>query len=295
MTKRLRSILSVVLAMAMIFAMATTAFAATTDVYMTAGPNTAWSTAVQPGNSVTLTAGPANSYYSFTGFDSAADAGKTTWSFNCGADLCTYTTSTAEVSSVPGAYVATITITPKAGVYGPISVKATSAETKSTVDLTAYVESATTKSDVQVASVEVADLVNYAVYEYGTDVSVAASQGNAQNPFNPAYTYYDEEGKLVNADASGCAQTYPTAGDALFSLVGADFEQGAGYVSSIKGVASDYPANHGWNYCVIRNGAIMPECRLVSASVFEVKAGDAIYWAYATEQDAWDYFNALVQ
>lgn len=297
--KMRNKLLSLVMALAMMLSVASVAFAATADPNFTAGPDTAWSTQAAAGQSVTLTAGPADAYYGYSGFDNAADAAGTVWTFNLNGDKCTYTTGTAQVvdeNSQAVSYVSTITITPVAGFYGPISVHAVPANPASSytyVDLTVYVEAAATQAPVNNVFVEVADVHGDNMYEGGTTMTVAAAAANSANPF------------YSTNNNSGSAQSYATAGDALYSLMAAGnitFEQAGGYVNAITDSTGtkleqymDSQWNYyGWNYCVIRGGSIVEAGNIVSASVLPLQAGDMVYWAFGTAAEAAEYFDELV-
>lgn len=184
----------------------------------------------------------------------------------------------------------TVQITGKDGAYGPASlhiVNTKSTSSTANIDMTVYVEAATTQNDVTVASVEATDLTDGgSTYEYGENLTVAAADKNVNNPFK---------------DADGSAQSYPTAGDALYSLAetnGLSFVQEEWYVQSLTDsngtLVSWYTTEdwtyYGWNYCVIRNGEKVAEGDIVSASVLEVKNTDKVYWAFGTSKQAEEYF-----
>ena len=158
--------------------------------------------------------------------------------------------------------------------------------------MTVYVEADTVQDDVTVASVEAVDLRDGSTtYEYAEDLNVEAASKETKNPFNASV---------------GSAQSYPTAGDALYSLAEANslsFVQDGGYVQAITDSAgkvlswyttSDW-SYYGWNYCVVRDGAQVSEGDIVSAAVLEVEEGDSVYWAFGTQEQAEDYFNALTE
>ena len=103
-------------------------------------------------------------------------------------------------------------------------------------------------------------------------------------------------------NAEGSAQSYPTVGDALYSMVkanGTSFTQNGGYVDSITTSdgtkiaaysSEDWTSYYGWNYCVYRNGVKVSDGDILSASVLEVKPGDNVYWAFGTYDQAAAYF-----
>ena len=120
-------------------------------------------------------------------------------------------------------------------------------------------------------------------------MSVSAAAKKTSNPFN---------------GSEGAAQSYPTAGDALYSLAeaeGMSFEQNGGYVQSVtdkgentlEAYTTEDWTYYGWNYCVVRNGKKVAEGDILSASVLEVEEGDSVYWAFGTMDQANEYFNGL--
>ena len=194
-------------------------------------------------------------------------------------------------------YAGTVTVKGKDGAYGPASlhvVNKNGTGDYAYIDMTVYVEAAETKDAVDVAEVQAVDVRDTTpkVLEDKSNLSVAAARNKTANPFN---------------GAKGSAQSYPTAGDALYSLAeaaGLSFTQNDGYVQSITTSAgTEYKAYtdvndnwtyYGWNYCVIRDDKKVTDGDILSASVLEVKKGDEVYWAYGTSGQATAYFDSLL-
>lgn len=300
--KNLKKLSALVLALVMIFAMSANAFAATSDPNFTAAPGTDWSTVATAGNAKTVCAGPANAYYSFTGFDTAAEAEAVSVTYNCGADLVQSISVDDALIASTNTYAAAITVTPKSNVTGPISIRvaASSAASAPYVDLTIYVEKASGYVDDVTVDVEVVDLHDDTyMYEYGSSMTVKAAGKETANPYNAS---------------AGCAQTYPTAAGALYSLMRAgniSFAQSEGYVgtisdnhnNSLEGYTNeDWTIYYGWNYCVLRDDPttaavdyeIVAESSVVSASVLPVQEGDRVFWAFGTTAECAGYFDTLV-
>lgn len=287
-----KKVVSVLLAGVTTLSMAMPVLAANGDPNLVVTPDTQYSTPITSGSSVTLGLMPANAYYQRTGFDSEAAAkdGLNVAKVNFGADKIS-SVFTYGSKTVDGLYAGTVTVKGEKGQYGPASLHIVNKNNPSAgIDMTVYVESSKTEDAVNVAKVQAVDLTSgNLMNETAKNVSVAAASTEAGNPFK---------------DSEGCAQSYPTAGDALYSLAETNnmsFEQSGGYVQSItdedENTLEAYTGEgwtyYGWNYCVVRNGEKVKEGDIVSASVLEVEKGDSVYWAFGTYDQATAYFNTL--
>lgn len=288
-----KKVVSVLLAGVTTLSMAMPVLAANGDPNLVVTPDTKYSTPIQADSEVTLGLMPANSYYQRTGFDSADAAanGLEVSKINLGADKIS-SVFTYGSKTVDGLYAGTVTVKGKKGQYGPASLHIVNKNnTSAGIDMTVYVEAAETQKDVKVAGVEVVDVrSDNGVDKYTENLNVAAAETKPSNPFN---------------GSDGCAQTYPTAGDALYSLAEANnmsFKQNDGYVQSVTTNAgktleayttSDW-TYYGWNYCVVRANEKVAEGDILSASVLEVENGDYVYWAFGTMNQANNYFNSVI-
>lgn len=288
-----KKVVSVLLAGVTTLSMAMPVLAANGDPNLVVTPDTQYSTPIQADSEVTLGLMPANSYYQRTGFDSADAAanGLEVSKINLGADKIS-SVFTYGSKTVDGLYAGTVTVKGKKGQYGPASLHIVNKNnTSAGIDMTVYVEAAETQKDVKVAGVEVVDVrSDNGVDKYTENLNVAAAETKPSNPFN---------------GSDGCAQTYPTAGDALYSLAEANnmsFKQNDGYVQSVTTNAgktleayttSDW-TYYGWNYCVVRANEKVAEGDILSASVLEVENGDYVYWAFGTMNQANNYFNSVI-
>ena len=293
-----KKIASVAMAGALTLSMALPVGAATNDPNLVVEENTLYSTQIKAGKEVTLGLMPGNAYYQRSGFDSAADAASSLSvdSITVGSDkidTSEITYGSMETTDYAGnaTWAGTVTVKGKDGAYGPASLHIVNENSDSDyayIDMTVYMEAAKTQSAVDVAEVSVADVrEGEDVKADKTGLNVAAAETKSANPFN---------------GASGSAQTYPTAGDALYSAAeaaGMSFTQNDGYVQSITtsdGEKLEAYTDHedwsyyGWNYCVIRDGEKVTDGDIVSASVLEVKPGDNVYWAFGTYDQAAAYF-----
>ena len=276
--------------------MAMPVLAANGDPNLVVTPDTKYSTPIQADSEVTLGLMPANSYYQRTGFDSADAAanGLEVSKINLGADKIS-SVFTYGSKTVDGLYAGTVTVKGKKGQYGPASLHIVNKNnTSAGIDMTVYVEAAETQKDVKVAEVQVTDVSNniaQVIDEGAENLDVAAAKTEIANPFN---------------GSEGAAQSYPTAGDALYSLAEANqmnFAQKGGYVQSVtdnKGnTLKEYTTKdwtyYGWNYCVVRGEKKVAEGDILSAAVLEVKDGDSVYWAFGTMDQANQYFDDLLK
>lgn len=288
-----KKVVSVLLAGVTTLSMAMPVLAANGDPNLVVTPDTKYSTPITSGSSVTLGLMPADAHYQRTGFDSkaAAKSGLKVDSINVGGDKITGAYTYGAKQTDDGAWAGTVTITGAAGKYGPASLHIVNTNNESAgIDMTVYVEAAETQKDVTVSKVVVKDLSgDNVIAEDAQNLTVSAASKEADNPFK---------------GSEGCAQSYATAGDALYSLAEANsmsFEQNGGYVQSITDEAENtleaYTTEdwnyYGWNYCVVRDGEKVSEGDIVSASVLEVEDGDSVYWAFGTYQQATNYFSTL--
>lgn len=288
-----KKVVSVLLAGVTTLSMAMPVLAANGDPNLVVTPDTQYSTPITSGSSVTLGLMPADAHYQRTGFDSKAAAkdGLNVAKVNFGGDKLTgiYEYGAKQIDG--GAWAGTVKVTGAAGQHGPASLHIVNKNNPSAgIDMTVYVESSKTEEAVEVAKVQVADVRNGVEEKgVGTKLNVEAATTKTANPFN---------------GSKGSAQSYPTAGDALYSLAEANqmsFKQNDGYVQSVTDSTGDtlkaYTTSdwtyYGWNYCVIRGGEKVEEGDIVSASVLEVENGDSVYWAFGTMDQAEAYFNDL--
>lgn len=287
-----KKVVSVLLAGVTTLSMAMPVLAANGDPNLVVTPDTLYSTPIEANSSVTLGLMPANAYYQRTGFDSeaAAKSGLKVESVNFGGNKLTGVYEYGAKQTTDG-WAGTVKVTGATGQYGPASLHIVNKNnTSAGIDMTVYVEAAETQKDVTVSKVVVKDLSgDNVIAEDAQNLTVSAASKEADNPFK---------------GSEGCAQSYATAGDALYSLAEANsmsFEQNGGYVQSITDEAENtleaYTTEdwnyYGWNYCVVRDGEKVSEGDIVSASVLEVEDGDSVYWAFGTYQQAADYFSTL--
>lgn len=261
MTKKnlFKRIASVAMAGALTLSMALPVSAASDDPNLVVEANTKYSTQVEAGKSVTLALMPGDDFYQRSGFDSAEDAanGLEVQSVTIGEDKLTgiyeYGSMVTTDYSGEETYAGTVKVTGAVGEYGPASLHIVNRHNDAAaIDMTVYVEAAETQDAVKVSKVSVADVSGSGLIEKETSgLSVAAATTTTENP------YYNAEGS---------AQSYPTVGDALYSMVkanGMSFTQNGGYVDSITTSdgtkiaaysSEDWTSYYGWNYCVYRNG-----------------------------------------
>ena len=293
-----KKVVSVLLAGVTTLSMAMPVLAANGDPNLVVTPDTQYSTPIEANSSVTLGLMPANAYYQRTGFDSADAAanGLEVSKINLGADKIS-SVFTYGSKTVDGLYAGTVTVAGNSNVYGPASLHIVNTNnTSAGIDMTVYVESAEDVADATGVTVTVKDCHNDTGMKVaGEDLTVAKAKGNSGNPFS---------------NSEGAAQTYPTAGDALYSLMKEgeiSFTQYGGYVSEISDTdgnklsgysSEDYTEYYGWYYCVIdgegSKANIVEGSDIVSASVLPVDDNDTVVWAFGTEDEANKYFKEVL-
>ena len=219
-----KKVVSVLLAGVTTLTMAMPVLAANDDPNLVVTPDTQYSTPIEANSSVTLGLMPADAHYQRTGFDSEAAAkdGLNVAKVNFGADKIS-SVFTYGSKTVDGLYAGTVTVKGEKGQYGPASLHIVNKNnTSAGIDMTVYVEAAETQKDVTVSKVQVKDLRDDALISVEKqNLNVEAAKKETNNPFN---------------GSEGAAQSYPTAGDALYSLAEANqmsFEQNGGYVQSV--------------------------------------------------------------
>ena len=287
-----KKVVSVLLAGVTTLSMAMPVLAANGDPNLVVTSDTLYSTPIEANSSVTLGLMPANAYYQRTGFDSeaAAKSGLKVESVNFGGNKLTGVYEYGAKQTTDG-WAGTVKVTGATGQYGPASLHIVNKNNPSAgIDMTVYVEAAETQKDVTVSKVQVKDLRDDALISVEKqNLNVEAAKKETNNPFN---------------GSEGAAQSYPTAGDALYSLAEANqmsFEQNGVYVQSVTdaddNILEAYTTSdwtyYGWNYCVIRNGKKVSEGDMLSASVLEVEKNDSVYWAFGTMEQADTYFKTL--
>ena len=293
-----KKVVSVVLAGVTTLSMAMPVLAANGDPNLVVTPDTKYSTPIQADSEVTLGLMPANSYYQRAGFDSADAAanGLEVSKINLGADKIS-SVFTYGSKTVDGLYAGTVTVAGNSNVYGPASLHIVNTNnTSAGIDMTVYVESAEDVADATGVTVTVKDCHNDTGMKVdGEDLTVAKAKGNSGNPFS---------------NSEGAAQTYPTAGDTLYSLMKEgeiSLTQYGGYVSEISDTdgnklsgysSEDYTEYYGWYYCVIdgegSKANIVEGSDIVSASVLPVDDNDTVVWAFGTEDEANNYFKEVL-
>lgn len=281
--KNLKKVLAVLMAVAMLLALGLNAFAATSDPNLVVGPSTLYSTPISANSTVTLTVTTANAYWQRTGFDSLADAASGVTA-QVTAGVGTVSVGTIGSTTENGFYVATIPVTGTSNAYGPSSIHVTKTDDSTAyIDLTTYVEAATVQGPATGVNIRIYDYENHTINENDSNLTVyAAADTNVNNNNNIFY------------GMSGCAQSYPTAADALANYAASNsyyLSASGGYInayghsvnSALVGYYDEITwEGHGWNYAIVRDAAIVDYGDIFSASVMPVESGDVVYWVFGT-------------
>lgn len=297
-----KRIISTMLALTVVASMSIPTFAANTDPNLIVVDNTQYSTEITGGGTAVLKLAPANASYSLTGFDSleAAESGLN-FSYNVGGDKVASVTKggTTFVQDGTTYYAGTLTVKGKSAAdYGPASIHVTNEYNPSAyIDMTVYVEADEAQPEVGNISVEVVDVRDSdnpqfsGLYNYTEGLTVEPAVDT------PNSAFYQKR---------ACAQTYATVADAL-NMVASDIVVGDGYITEFTsydmisdtnvtlGLYSDENDYYNWQYCVVRDGEKLDDSKWLGAGVMPLEAGDVVYWAFGTEQQANEYFDALAQ
>lgn len=267
-----KRIFAIVLALVMVFAMASVSFASNNDLNLTTDASL-YTVTVAPGSSVILYACPANNYYSATSFDDEDTAKAVSWT-SSNTDIATVDSVGAGTHTIPG--VGNVLCS-----SGVISVPSTA-----TIG-SCSVEASRTNMIGNKASVNFTIIVDSTVTADAADVSVVIQDMNYP-------------GNMVNVNHS--SQKFATPMDALATIKAngeIDYSLwGSSYVGSITVGTETKTAtgNYGWNYRVYRfDGAQdyfrVDESAVMSSDAFKLQDGDIVVWKYTTFDDAQTYFT----
>lgn len=279
-----------------------TALAASNDPNFTKAPGTDYTTVLNSNNGYTanIAAGPADTYYTFSGFDDEEDAENVIWTTNFGDSA--QIAAQAEVEISEGVWASQVTVERVGTNYGPTSFRATSGFTSASMDLTVVVENPTPEAPITVV------------------VYIQATQDASGNPVN--YYVGNLAGSTVPATANnvltgadGVAQSYHTPESALMELVkapptsaldaythinaltfGWDWQKNQtdyAYINGFTfynfpsltttaidaGTSSPWP---GWQYRVYDalTGDLETQSEVTGAAVYKLADYDVVYWQY---------------
>ncbi len=288
MKRQMKKGLAIVLALIMVFAMSSVAFATTnlTAASSTMYHNFATIVTAEDGTvsytnasgtaitSFTVAASQAGSSWQAVGFDSQSEAQAVSW-----------TSSDTSVATVPSAGTAVDSVSGTAGTYDSqavitlVGTEAGSCTIQASYDggsvnFTVVLE----KSGTSYASVENVRVI----------VDDKTGSGSLGDDSNLTITNAASDSKFYNQ--AQAAQTFATAGTALekFTTVeGYSLLVGyaGSYVESIDGVGPDSTYTNGWNYCVMRQNTsgtweIAADSLVIGAGEYRVRTGDVVYWVY---------------
>lgn len=269
------------MALVMMFSFSFGALAATSDPNVT-GYNTPWTQVfgtnqLQPNGGVAYVfAGPANSSWAFTGYDSPKDAVKDmTWSIVPGGTADVYISSQDAVGATGGTYAARAVIGIEAdSPSGSVSIQGTRNNGQS-VNFTIVVNQT--------------NFLNIIVPESGITVGSRFYNGSISTPLASASSI------SVNPASYADSRSFNTVLDSLAAADAANvvdsFVAAGGYVSSITINAVPYAekiTGEGWNYRVYRDTnsdniyELQPFSAVVGASDYKLANGDIIVWIYGT-------------
>lgn len=264
-----KRVFAVVMALAMVFAMTCVSFASNTDPNMTSQDGVFTYVATEgTAQDFMALAGPSNSSWAFTGFDTQAGAENVTWSVLDGSvsGVCVSYTEAMELE--PGQYVSAAIISVDATApAGSASIEVKNNETNAKVNYTVVVNPTTAAT---------ATGVNFEVYA-----------PNAQTPSATGV------GDVLAIDYSS-DRNFPTAMDSVVRMLSEgvidNYTIQYGFLSAIEvnGVnyENNFGTNEGWQYRVYRNNQLVPISEVLGADDFGLQSGDKVVWKYGAYDDS---------
>lgn len=270
--KNTKKLLAVLMAVAMLFALNVTAFAATSDPNMT-NDWQQWTVHVAPGSSVDLYACPANAYYTPTGFSAGVTTSDVSWTSGntsiATIGTCTFVTLSDATSSLDGLYVSKATITvPSSATVGSTSITCTNNTTGASVNFSILVDSATTE-DVEDISVIIYD------FQYETSFeNVYHSCQNFTTPLEAMYAVKNEANSPIDFRYNSVYEYIE-----MISLYEDEVEE----FNDLDG--NEY-IHYGWNFRVYRqNGTdsyLFADSKTMAVDAFQLQDNDTIVWVFGT-------------
>ena len=313
--------LAIVLALVMVFAMTTTAFAADSDPNLTFANDTQARTEYQLSDitdttALHLQAAPASAAWSATTFDTENAAKAVSWS-STNSSMAVVTSVDAVAASTGGYYSqATISIKSSAGA-GACSIKA--AKGSAYVNFTIVIEDAAqaTTNTASNVSVYINDARGDTMLNVAKTGVTATLPTATTNPFysatykadtystpayalavikNPNGTYnYDEFAADYVTDFTIFASSTPTIPTTYVNTITTDVLDVDTYEVENKTYAPIYSeaGYYGWYYRVVRDGSVVEESKVIGAADFKLNSNDTVYWLYGTEAQVDDFLSAL--
>lgn len=293
--RKMRHVISFVLVLALVLSMFSMSFADTPPNFTA---NTDFTVVATTGQAVTLQAGPADSYYSFVGYETATEAA-------AGVDWSVVSSPSALIGSVSDPTAAAVTVT-----IGGVGVTRYASQVTVTM--------ASSSSAYGAASILAQDESNS--YNYVNFTLVLKNTGTADNVDTATVIEsYGEEFAVNNtavttdiSTASG-ALKYATPIDVLDAITSTGaitpnydkyiygYTQSSGYVSSVTGYSTTMAAitldvqsvspYRGWNYRVYKDGTMDPLSEVISAGYYKLSDDDEVVWYYGSYSEALTYFD----
>jgi hypothetical protein len=270
--KNMKKLLAVLMAVAMLFALSVTAFAATSDPNMT-NDWQQWTVHVAPGSSIDLYACPANAYYSPTGFSAGVTASDVSWTSGntsiATVGTCTFVTLADSTSSLDGLYVSKATISvPSAATVGSTTITCRNNTTGASVNFSILVDSATTE-DVEDISVIIYDFIYETSFE-----DVCHYYQNFTTPLDAMYAVKNETGSPIDFRYNALYENIE-----MISMNQDEIEE----FYEIEGSNYIY---YGWSFRVYRqcgnDSYLFADSETMAVDAFQLQDNDTIVWIFGT-------------
>ena len=284
-TKLTKKLLTAILAMAMMLAMATSAFAIDYTEYpnLTKTADTEYAYTVDAGEDaiITLKVVPANDLYATSAF-TKEQAEAIEWGAGLLSDEEMIMIVPVDPVAIDGGYAAAADVYVFAGATsGPNSFYAKNPVTGETMNFTVVVDGA---NEAPVTGIK--NVYRYAMDGANTDLATVSNMTVSANAHYGATQYPSVLDAVAHSVASSTGFTanmplqYGTY--VLYSMTFANFNDGQPLVNGSRTLADGTVEYYGWQYRVYHNGVMQAISADLGADQYKLAEGDVILWMFTT-------------